>query len=110
MNKNKQWLKLLPAAAVFAAVCVTCYQTDKTPAEATQIENNNIMSTSEIKKMLNYEVDNSNTTRSSSAKTNKTSKKRQQQKRPVRSKQELRKIPLPVLLHPAVQAVEPVLQ
>ena len=76
MNKNKQWLKLLPAAAVFAAVCVTCYQTDKTPAEATQIENNNIMSTSEIKKMLNYEVDNSNTTRSSSAKTNKTSKKK----------------------------------
>ena len=36
MNKNTQWLKLLPAAAVFAAVCVTCYQTDKTPAEATQ--------------------------------------------------------------------------
>ena len=76
MNKNKQWLKLLPAAAVFAAVCVTCYQTDKTPAEATQIANNNIMSTSEIKKMLNYEADNSNTTRSSSAKTNKTSQKK----------------------------------
>ena len=50
MNKNKQWLKLLPVAAVFAAVCVTCYQIDKTPAEATQVENNNIMSTSEIKK------------------------------------------------------------
>jgi len=106
MNKNTQWLKLLPAAAVFAAVCVTCYQTDKTPAEATQVENNNIMSTSEIKKMLNYEADNSNTTSSSSAKTNKTSPK----KTTVRSKQELRKIPLPALLHPAVQAVEQVLQ
>ena len=27
----KPWLKLLPAAAVFAAVCVTCYQTEKSP-------------------------------------------------------------------------------
>ena len=100
MNKNKQWLKLLPAAAVFAAVCVTCYQTDKTPAEATQVENNNIMSTSAIQPgvLLPKQI--------------KLPKKRQQQKRPVRSKQELKKIPLPALLHPAVQAVavEPVLQ
>lgn len=110
MNKNKQWLKLLPVAAVFAAVCVTCYQIDKTPAEATQVENNNIMSATEIKKMLNYEADNSNTTSSSSAKTNKTSPKKTTAKKAVRSKQELRKIPLPALLHPAVQAVEQVLQ
>lgn len=38
-NKQKQdgmkpWLKLLPAAAVFAAVCVTCYQADKAPVES----------------------------------------------------------------------------
>ena len=108
MNKNTQWLKLLPAAAVFAAVCVTCYQTDKTPAEATQVENNNIMSTSEIKKMLNYEADIQPVVLL--PKQIKLPKKRQQQKRPVRSKQELRKIPLPALLHPAVQAVEQVLQ
>lgn len=25
----RPWLKLIPAAAVFAAVCVTCYQADK---------------------------------------------------------------------------------
>ena len=108
MNKNTQWLKLLPAAAVFAAVCVTCYQTDKTPAEATQVENNNIMSTSEIKKMLNYTAVIQPVVLL--PKQIKLPKKRQQQKRPVRSKQELRKIPLPALLHPAVQAVEQVLQ
>ena len=56
-NKQKQdgmkpWLKLLPAAAVFAAVCVTCYQADKTPVESVQVADNNIMSTDDIKKMI----------------------------------------------------------
>ena len=56
-NKPKQdglkpWLKLLPAAAVFAAVCVTCYQADKTPVESVQVADNNIMSTDDIKKMI----------------------------------------------------------
>ena len=31
----RSWLKLIPAAAVFAAVCVTCYQADKSPVETT---------------------------------------------------------------------------
>ena len=31
----RPWLKLIPAAAVFAAVCVTCYQADKSPVETT---------------------------------------------------------------------------
>ena len=48
-NKQKQdgmkpWLKLLPAAAVFAAVCVTCYQADKAPVESIQVADNNLMS------------------------------------------------------------------
>ena len=30
----RPWLKLIPAAAVFAAVCVTCYQADKSPVES----------------------------------------------------------------------------
>ena len=59
-NKQKQdgmkpWLKLLPAAAVFAAVCVTCYQADKTPVESVQVADNNIMSTDDIKKMISTE-------------------------------------------------------
>ena len=29
----RPWLKLIPAAAVFAAVCVTCYQANKSPVE-----------------------------------------------------------------------------
>ena len=40
----KPWLKLLPAAAVFAAVCVTCYQTEKSPVETAVVSNNSIMS------------------------------------------------------------------
>ena len=52
MNKNKQWLKLLPVAAVFAAVCVTCYQTEKSPVETTVVSDNNIMSTDDIKELI----------------------------------------------------------
>ena len=48
----RSWLKLIPAAAVFAAVCVTCYQADKSPVETTSVSNNNIMSTDEIKELI----------------------------------------------------------
>lgn len=56
-NKQKQdgmkpWLKLLPAVAVFAAVCVTCYQADKAPVESIQVADNNLMSTDDIKKII----------------------------------------------------------
>ena len=37
----RPWLKLIPAAAVFAAVCVTCYQADKSPVETTSVSDNN---------------------------------------------------------------------
>ena len=48
----RPWLKLIPAAAVFAAVCVTCYQADKSPVETTSVSNNNVMSTDEIKELI----------------------------------------------------------
>ena len=48
----KPWLKLLPAAAVFAAVCVTCYQTEKSPVETAVVSNNSIMSTDDIKELI----------------------------------------------------------
>ena len=48
----KPWLKLLPAAAVFAAVCVTCYQTEKSPVETAVVSDNNIMSTDDIKELI----------------------------------------------------------
>ena len=33
----RPWLKLIPAAAVFAAVCVTCYQANKSPVETASV-------------------------------------------------------------------------
>ena len=48
----RPWLKLIPAAAVFAAVCVTCYQADKSPVETTSVSDNNVMSTDEIKELI----------------------------------------------------------
>lgn len=53
MNKNdKSWLKLLPAAAVFAAVCITCYQAEKSPVETTAVSDNSVMSAKEIKELI----------------------------------------------------------
>ena len=53
MNKNdKSWLKLLPAAAVFAAVCITCYQAEKSPVETAAVADNSVMSVKEIKELI----------------------------------------------------------
>ena len=53
MDKNdKSWLKLLPAAAVFAAVCITCYQAEKSPVETAAVSDNSVMSAKEIKELI----------------------------------------------------------
>lgn len=52
MDKNdKSRLKLLPAAAVFAAVCITCYQAEKSPVETAAVSDNSVMSAKEIKEL-----------------------------------------------------------
>ena len=76
----KPWLKLLPAAAVFAAVCITCYQADKSPAESVQVADSNIMSTDDIKKMILAE-DLTEKTTASSAKGSKNSAKKTSSKK-----------------------------
>lgn len=80
-NKQKQdgmkpWLKLLPAAAVFAAVCVTCYQADKAPVESIQVEDNNLMSTDDIKKIISTDNLSEKSGMETSSKDNKTSTKK----------------------------------
>ena len=76
----RPWLKLLPAAAVFAAVCITCYQADKSPAESVQVTDSNIMSTDDIKKMI-LEEDLTEKTTASSAKGSKNSAKKTSSKK-----------------------------
>lgn len=76
----RPWLKLLPAAAVFAAVCITCYQADKSPAESVQVTDSNIMSTDDIKKMILAE-DLTEKTTASSAKGSKNSAKKTSSKK-----------------------------
>lgn len=79
----RPWLKLIPAAAVFAAVCVTCYQADKSPVETTLVSNNNVMSTDEIKELISQGTadkdfdseDSSETNGTSISKTSKKTKK-----------------------------------
>lgn len=79
----RPWLKLIPAAAVFAAVCVTCYQADKSPVETTSVSDNNIMSTDEIKELISHGAagkdfdseDSSETNGTSISKTSKKTKK-----------------------------------
>ena len=85
-NKPKQdglkpWLKLLPAAAVFAAVCVTCYQADKTPVESVQVADNNIMSTDDIKKMISTENLSEKSGQAVSSKDSKSSNKKTSSKK-----------------------------
>ena len=85
-NKPKQdglkpWLKLLPAAAVFAAVCVTCYQADKTPVESVQVADNNIMSTDDIKKMISTENLSEESGQAVSSKDSKSSNKKTSSKK-----------------------------
>lgn len=76
----RPWLKLLPAAAVFAAICITCYQADKSPAESVQVTDSNIMSTDDIKKMILAE-DLTEKTTASSAKGSKNSAKKTSSKK-----------------------------
>ena len=79
----RPWLKLIPAAAVFAAVCVTCYQANKSPVEIASVSDNNIMSTGEIKELISHGTagkdfdseDSSETNGTSISKTSKKTKK-----------------------------------
>ena len=80
----RPWLKLLPAAAVFAAVCITCYQADKSPAESVQVTDSNIMSTDDIKKMILAEDLTEKTTATSAKGRQKFCQKDIIQKKPVR--------------------------
>lgn len=72
-DNSRQWLKLLPAAAVFAAVCVTCYQAEKTPVQTVEVSDADIMSTADIKSMLTLE-DYANSTKNSKSTSDKNSK------------------------------------
>ena len=92
----RSWLKLIPAAAVFAAVCVTCYQADKSPVETTSVSNNNIMSTGEIKELISQGTAGKDFDSEDSSETNGTSISKT-------SKQEQRKIHLQVPLQMEVQ-------
>ena len=79
----RPWLKLIPAAAVFAAVCVTCYQADKSPVETVAVSDNSVMSTDEIKELISQGTagkdfdseDSSETNGTSISKTSKKTKK-----------------------------------
>lgn len=77
-DNSRQWLKLLPAAAVFAAVCVTCYQAEKTPVQTVEVSDADIMSTADIKSMLTLEdsTEDSGNSKSTSDKSTKTSGKK----------------------------------
>lgn len=77
-DNSRQWLKLLPAAAVFAAVCVTCYQAEKTPVQTVEVSDADIMSTADIKSMLTLEdsTEDSGNSKSTSDKNTKTSGKK----------------------------------
>lgn len=79
-NNSKPWLKLLPAAAVFAAVCVTCYQTDKSPVETAVVSDNNIMSTDDIKELIATGNISDEVLQSSSAKDSNVSDKKASKK------------------------------
>ena len=98
----RSWLKLIPAAAVFAAVCVTCYQADKSPVETTSVSNNNVMSTDEIKELISQGTAGKDFDSEDSSETNGTSISKTSKKQ-VRLKQEQRKIHLQVPLQMEVQ-------
>lgn len=75
-NRLRPWVKLLPAAAVFAAVCITCYQADKSPAESVQVKDSDIMSTDDIRRMISAENLSGGDTQSDSEKNAKASAKK----------------------------------
>ena len=81
----RPWLKLIPAAAVFAAVCVTCYQADKSPVETTSVSDNNVMSTDEIKELISQgtagkDFDSEDSSETNGTSISKTSKRQKQSK------------------------------
>ena len=101
----RPWLKLIPAAAVFAVVCVTCYQADKSPVETTMVSDNNIMSTNEIKELISQgtagkDFDSEDSSETNGPSISKTSKRQRKQ---VILKQEQRKIHLQGPLQMEVQ-------
>ena len=79
-DNSKPWLKLLPAAAVFAAVCVTCYQAEKSPVKTAIVSDNNIMSTDDIKELIATGNISDKSASESSAKSTKTSAKKTSKK------------------------------
>ena len=101
----RPWLKLIPAAAVFAAVCVTCYQADKSPVETTSVSDNNVMSTDEIKELISQGTAGKDLIQKTLLKPMEPqiSKHQKRQKKQVRLKQEQRKIHLQVPLQMEVQ-------
>ena len=72
-DHSRPWLKLLPAAAVFAAVCVTCYQAEKTPVQTVEVSDADIISTADIKSMLALE-DSAESAQNSTTDSDKNSK------------------------------------
>ena len=101
----RPWLKLIPAAAVFAAVCVTCYQADKSPVETTSVSDNNVMSTDEIKELISQGTAGKDLIQKTLLKPMEPQfqKHQKRQKKQVRLKQEQRKIHLQVPLQMEVQ-------
>lgn len=98
-------VKAYSCGSSFAAVCVTCYQADKSPVETTSVSDNNIMSTDEIKELISHgaagkDFDSEDSSETNGTSISKTSKKQRKQ---VRLKQEQRKIHLQVPLQVEVQ-------
>ena len=86
----RPWLKLIPAAAVFAAVCVTCYQADKSPVETTSVSDNNVMSTDKIKELISQgtagkDFDSEDSSETNGTSISKTSKKTKKTRRKTRN-------------------------
>lgn len=98
-------VKAYSCGSSFAAVCVTCYQADKSPVETTSVSDNNVMSTDEIKELISQGTTGKDFDSEDSSETNGTSisKTSKRQKKQVRLKQEQRKIHLQVPLQMEVQ-------
>lgn len=104
MDKNdKSWLKLLPAAAVFAAVCITCYQAEKSPVETAAVSDNSVMSVKEIKELIQTgTTEKANTDASSQKEKASAEKNQKRQRKQVKSKPAPKRMPLPELPQRAV--------
>ena len=69
------WLKLLPAVAVLAAVCVSVYHTQEIPVSSSQAAENTVMSTEQIKTLLSYEEESKETSQTGSSQATDKKKK-----------------------------------